>query len=37
MAKLLVLASLKRLDWQVRRDVPEMAVRGVVLGVKVEV
>jgi hypothetical protein len=37
MAKLLVLLSRKRLDWQVRREVFAIAVSGVVLGVKLEV
>ena len=32
MVKLLVLLSMKRLDWQVRRLVPEIAVIGAVTG-----
>jgi len=36
-AKLLLLLSLKRLDWQVSRDVPEIAVSGELLVVKAEV
>jgi hypothetical protein len=37
MVKALVLLSMKRLDWQVSKDVFVIAVKGVVLGVNADV